>query len=222
MLKEQIKMLLQFIIAFYDIYSGDNRIGENSLTFFRTLSLYRELRWIQSCIEQDAYHQAIRELRFILDSIIQAYYVDKMHPDSEMSCKLEIVKEIENWRYGTRLIEETDLGHKEDLKRLYKELSEYVHSSYKEPDSSRPKTAKKIAHLKFERDSEMINLCVRASNQCIDVVFFVAISLFPQIFGLQTKREKMKRSFIDSLKKFQCEMTLDKLKAISGFLPTKK
>jgi hypothetical protein len=98
---EQVKLYIQFLIASYEIESEEQ---VESLTFFRLLSFYRQIFWIEECIKGNAYHQAIRELRFMLDSLVQAYYVDKRHPTAKMQCKLEIVKELENLLYGSRMI----------------------------------------------------------------------------------------------------------------------
>lgn len=215
MLDNQIVVFSRFIMAFYDLLARNRKEVKNSLTFFRVVFFYRELRWIQNCISQNAYHQAIRELRFVLDSIIQAYYIDERHYNLEMPCKLEIVKEIEEWGgFGGRLIDRTALRHKRELKNLYGELSAYVHSSHKELVQSRPKRAKEIASLKFEKDIEMANLCVNFANRTIDAVFFVTLSLFPQIFGPHTRAVKIKASFPGSLKELGCRLTLGKLEAI--------
>lgn len=211
MLDKQIKVLVQFTMAFYDLYIRKRKEVRNSLTFFRVVSFYREFRWIQNCISSNAYHQCIRELRFVLDSIIQAYYIDERHHDSGMPCKLEIVKEIDRWGFGGRLIEQTNLGHKQDLKDLYGELSSYVHSTHRELTSSLPKRAKQIADVKFKEESELETLCIKLTNQTIDAVFFVTLSLFPGIFGPQTKQTKIKASFPRSMDEFECKLTLEKL-----------
>lgn len=216
-LHKQIKVFTQFIMAFYDLYARKRSEVRNSLTFFRLVSFYREFRWIQYCISQNAYHQCIRELRFILDSIVQAYYIDERHCNSKMPCKVEIVKEVDRWGFGGRLIEQTNLRHKKDLKDLYSELSTYVHSTYRELISSLPKKEKQIADLKFEADNEMKNLCIDLVNCTIDAVFFVTLSLFPEIFGTQTKLiTNIKRSFAESLKELECRFTLKKLDEISS------
>jgi len=209
MLEGQIKILIQFLIASYEMGDKKPQEFESSLTFFRLISYYKQFKWIGDCISQNAYHQVIRELRFILDSIIQAYYVDKRHPASDMQCKLEIVKEIE-YLYGSDLIDKTDLSHKHHLKKLYGELCKYVHSSYKELLSSRPKDPKKIAGLEFEPDPDMMKLCLSFVNRTIDVVFFVVLSLYPEILGPDTRFGKIRTSFPQSSKKLGFELTLSK------------
>jgi hypothetical protein len=209
-LDKQIKVLVQFTIAFYDLYTRKRKV-RNSLTFFRVVSFYREFHWIQNCLSSSAYHQCIRELRFVLDSIVQAYYIDERHHDSDMPCKLEIVKEIDRWGYGGKLIEQTNLRHKQDLKDLYRELSTYVHGTHRELTSSVPKKPKKIADLIFEADGEMENLCIKLTNRTIDAIFFMTLNLFPGIFGPQAKQTRIKASFPRSMAEFECRLTLEKL-----------
>ena len=215
-LYEQVKVFTQFLMVFYDLLCRKRTEVRNSLTFFRVVSFYREFRWIQYCISQNAYHQCIRELRFILDSMIQAYYIDEKHHNSEMSCKLEIVKEIDRRAFGGKLVDQTDLEHKQDLKGLYSELSAYVHSTYRELTSSMPKKAKQIADLKFEPDDKMRKLCIRLTNQTMDTVFFITLSLFPGIFGPHTKQTKIKKSFPKSLQEFDCKLTQEKVSQIES------
>jgi len=110
---------------------------ENSMVILRLIELNNQLFWIlTNVIYNAAYHQVIRELRFILDSMMQAYYLDIEHPDADIYCKLEIVKEIEKEAFGTRLIERLPIQHKDRIKQLYSLLSKYSHSSYEELEIS--------------------------------------------------------------------------------------
>ena len=146
-----------------------------------------------------------------MDSIIQAYYVDKRHPTSEMQCKIEIVKELEDL-YGARMIRKTHLNHHQLLEKLYGELCAYVHSSYDELISSRSEKPEEIAGLEFERDSEMVDLCVSFVNRTIDVVFFVVLSLFPDILGPKTRFKKIRADFPKFSKELELNLTLSKLR----------
>ncbi len=214
MLDKQLKVLVQFIMACHDVNDRNPKDVTHSLTFFRAISLYRELQWIADCISQNAYHQSIREMRFVLDSMVQAYYIDERHRDSQMPCKLEIVKEIEEWGFGRRLIDKTNLCHKSDLKNLYGELSAYSHSTCKELVSSRSRKAKEIASLTFEEDIEMKNLCIEFLNRMLDAVLFVTLSLFPEILGPQTKLRKIKASLPISFKQLGFKLALNKLQPV--------
>jgi len=77
---------------------------DNSLVFLRFGEIQFHLMTAHITISIGAYHLMLRELRYILDSILQAYYLDSNHPKAKLECKLEILMEIERQLYGTRLI----------------------------------------------------------------------------------------------------------------------
>jgi len=102
----------------------------NSIFFIRLFGMFKHLYWLQFCAWSGAYHALMRELRFTLESCIQAYYIEKEHPDAKLDCKFEILKEIKNQRLiGAKLIGTTDLKHKNEIKNIYSSLSKYVHST---------------------------------------------------------------------------------------------
>jgi hypothetical protein len=187
------------MIAAYELKHDKKRKEvKNSLTFYRLISFYREFTWLRKCIVENAYHQAIRELRFVLDSMLQAYYVDKRHQASNMMCKLEIIKEIERL-HGVKMIKKTGLTHKTQLEKLYEGLCSYVHSSYKELVSSGPVTTE-TTRFDFKPDPELSQLCKDFVNRTIDAVFFISLSLFPEILQPELKFQKMRTSIIKSLR----------------------
>lgn len=211
MLDEQYKALVQFMILSSEVEDKRKEETENSLTFFRLIYLFHEFRWIRNCISQNAYHQAIRELRFILDSTVQAYYIDREHPDSKMQCKLEIVKELDRLHRG-QLIEHTDLKKdaKQKVRYLYEELCKYVHPSYRELTSLQSRSRKERESLEFERDPEMEKICEGLVNRTMDAAFLVALSLFPEISNPPKKFEKMRSSFGRSTEALGFELTRSK------------
>jgi hypothetical protein len=126
-----------------------------------------------------------------------------------MECKLEIVKELDRL-YGGQLIERTDLEQRPRLKKLYGELCAYVHSSYKELRSLQSRSPKELETLRFEQDSEMEAICQDFVNHTMDTVFFVALSLFPEILAPREKFMKMRTGLHQSLEKLGLELTLSK------------
>jgi hypothetical protein len=150
-------------------------------------------------------------MRFVLDSIVQAYYIDKEHLGTKRSCKLEIVKELDRLRQG-QFIGHTDLK-KEDgsvLKGLYGELCQYVHPSYKEITALQARSEKELKSLKFEPDPQMKEICSDLLNRTMDAVFYVALSLFLEISRPPKKFAKMGASFQRSAKALGLKLTSDK------------
>ena len=78
------------------------------------------------------YRNAKSDIRFMLESAIQAYYIDSHHPDSILGTKWEILKEVEGKREyrAANLIDCLKITHKEDLQWEYKLLSKEIHASH--------------------------------------------------------------------------------------------
>lgn len=172
----------------------------DSILFNRLLELQKHLLWICKCVRSGAYHTVIRELRFIFESFVQAYYIDKEHPNSNLECKLEIVKEIDIL-VGTKLINKTNLANKEKLNRLYSELCKYVHASHEELQG--------ISHSKviFSYDRELFDKCYIFTNKVIDTIIFILMSFEKKIVD-QIKEDKIVIKF---LKENNCELSLNLL-----------
>ena len=182
---------------------------ENSMVILRLIELNNQLFWIlTNVIYNAAYHQVIRELRFILDSMMQAYYLDIEHPDADIYCKLEIVKEIEKEAFGTRLIERLPIQHKDRIKQLYSLLSKYSHSSYEELEIS-IRRGKVDFRVTPTFDEELFAQCENLTHKVMDVVYLIILNRFPDLCSVITQDKIM----IEILEKFGADMTLDYLRS---------
>ena len=148
-----------------------------SMFFFRFVELQNNIMWILVCILFGRYHPAMRELRYVLESIAQAYYLDSEHPLADMNCKLEITKEIDRKRF-TRLLDRLDVVEKQKIKLLYSDLSKYVHSTYEElrPAIEEGKIWERMA---FGFELEMFRKCAEMTNRVLDAVYLLTLTRFP-------------------------------------------
>lgn len=146
----------------------------SSLLVFRATEIFKSLLWIGNGMWSGAYHSTVQQLRYILESAIQAYYVDKENNGVSIERKLEIIKEIE-YLIGGRLIDKTDLKYKEELKALYGDLCKYVHPSYEElePVISQGKVEPRII---FIFDKELYLKSVEFMEKVFDVFTLVLLS----------------------------------------------
>jgi hypothetical protein len=198
-----------------DLYRWlDGLVGEKkfeSLLVFRSFEFLKQMLWVCKCVHSGAYHTAIRELRFIFESFVQAYYVDKEHPDSEMVCKLEIIKEMDKLIFGSKLIERTDLHNKKKLIDLYSELSKYVHSSY---EQMKPplKEGKIEPHILFTYDEELFNKCHTFTNKVMDALTFVLMS-FENEMIVKIQKDKI---LMQILKENNCKLSLNLLRKFNN------
>jgi hypothetical protein len=172
----------------------------------RLVELQHMLLWISMNVIYSRYHTAIREMRYLLDSMIQAHYLDTEHPDADIRCKLEILKEIDAEAFGSRLIDKTRLRHKQETKALYSDLSKYVHSSYEEMKPAILE-GKVHARVTFSFDRELFDKCLKFTDRIMDVVYLVMLTQFPWL--IETARSN--QGLVDSFRMSDCKMALSLL-----------
>jgi len=180
--------------------------GENSLIRWRTIDLLAHIPKIETSVRYGMYHSAIQELRFLFESMIQAFYLNEGHPDASITCKLELLKEIEKQLYGIRLIDRTTLREKQHLKDLYGNLSKYVHNSYKELEPFiKAGKLERVSLFRFRKD--LFDQCLNLTNRTLDAVYFIFSSGFPEIRAkIQNTPETR-----DQLEALHCILTLHHL-----------
>ena len=173
----------------------------NSLLGVRFLEFNKIILWIQMCIHCGQYYSALRELRFLLEFILKAYYLDKKYPNSTTEFKIQNEERL----IGRRLIDELDLPneHRSKLKILYKELSEYTHPTKEELS---PILSGDVgARVTFAFDKDFFNKCKEFTNKVVDVVFFIIIKEYNNIINELKKDNKL----LTSLKELKCELTIN-------------
>jgi hypothetical protein len=128
------------------------------------------------------YRNAFDNVRYALESIVQALYIDHRHPETPLKTKIEILKEVEDKReyHVVRLIDELKIDHKDMLKRQYKELSQVIHPSHKQivttlsdlmEDKGVPATV----------DCKEISKIYNSMIKMYDIFFFLFITHFPEV-----------------------------------------
>jgi len=157
------------------IRSVDPRVFQRRndlLIAIRLVEAFRIFNWIKVCLACGSYHAVFRELRFLLDGIAQACYIDLNHLDATLACKLEVYKalgEIGGFIGGSLFEKIRDFPERTQLKAVYKELSRYVHPSVEEGrrwiESSAPEEV--VDSLKYNRfDGELLD---QALIKCVEV-----------------------------------------------------
>jgi len=106
----------------------------------RFTECFQTLFWIESLALGGGYYLSIRELRSMLEGVIQAYYIDIKYPDIDVAGKLAVLNEMidvgGNVSHGVGLLK-TALPPRSDDKiwermrndifSLYRELCSFVH-----------------------------------------------------------------------------------------------
>jgi len=155
------------------------------------------------------YRNAFDNIRYILESIVQALYIDLRHPQGDLNTKIEILKEVEDKReyHAVRLIDELEIDHKDKLKREYKKLSRIVHPSHKQVIAL-------LSDLKEDKgvpvtiDCEEISRIYDSMVKMYDIFFFLFMTYFPEV------KEALKKNsdFIKCIKDYNLTLLSKVLK----------
>ncbi len=164
------------------------------------------------------YRNAFENIRHILESIVQAYYIDLNHPNTSFETKMEILKEIEDKKeyHASKLINEKlsfknevceGLDCKGFLKVSYKNLSQMVHPSHQKIIATR-----KDAMSSGNKDlSELIDCGevakISESLRTVLDIFYVLVTFEFPIFANKMREDK---DFVDCVKKYKLKL-LDKI-----------
>jgi hypothetical protein len=133
------------------------------------------IQWIEWLAMHGGYNQAIRELRSILESTVQAYYVDKNYHDIDVKGKLAVLREMNSARsdYGKKLIEKANPPSPERIRKIYNELSGFVHTSVEHLNEilSKSDGDQRIVELTAPQyDRDQLQKCYILTEQVVKLV----------------------------------------------------
>jgi len=181
---------------------------DKSLLLNRLMEFYKLLLLLQELTFMGYYHSTIRELRYILESSLQSYYLDTR-------TKFSLNRKVERARnlYGVRNIQGVKilvgrLGMREDVKdkiiSLLDLLSDLLHPS----DEEMLKVYRNVLQqVTFNFNNELFNQCVTHTNKVFDVVLLLTIGEFNTLKKTIKKDDILMRW----IKLSKCEFTLSSL-----------
>jgi len=174
----------EFYSSWIDLWKWlEQSLGDewlNSLLLWRATELNKHLLWLSFSAWVGAYHSAIRELRYIFESVLRAHYMDTKYSSLSMQEKLEKIKELEtNKKLGARELTKT-LPYENELYKIYQDLCKYVHPSSEELEPV-IKTGKVDPNILFTFDGELFDKCVKFSSAIMDVFILVLLDFHPSI-----------------------------------------
>jgi len=202
--KEKVSIWAEYFSNWIDIWRYfDNCLGRekllNSCLGFRLFQLNKELIWLWLECTSGIYDSAIRNLRYILESFLQAYYVDKEHPNANMECKLEILKEIDKL-VGRRLIENLELDgkYKKQIRFLYDDLCKFAHPSFKEWQKI-IEEGKINSKVTFRYDKDSFEECIKFTDRVMDIIVFLLMNFCEEMIN-KIREDKIFLELINNIK----------------------
>jgi len=126
------------------------------------------------------YRNAFDSIRYVLESIVYAIYIDYRHPKTDVKTKTEIMREVEDKReyHAVRLIEKLEIHDKDYLKKEYKKLSRMIHPSHKQIIAARNDS---LGMRKTVVDCEEVSKIYDSMTKMYDIFLFLFITCFPKI-----------------------------------------
>jgi hypothetical protein len=141
------------------------------LIAIRLVETFRIFNWVKICLACGSYQSVFRELRFMLDGVAQACYIDLNHFDASLVSKLEVYKALGEMGgfIGSSLFDRIKgFKKKQSLKNIYTELSRFVHPSIEESWRWIESTPQKelVDSLKFNRfDQELLDQAIQKCKE---------------------------------------------------------
>jgi len=181
----------------------------DSLLVLRLFEFQKTLLWLDTCANCGSYRPLIRELRFFLESFMQALYMDEKYPEADMREKLLLLHKNEKRLYGFNLINKLELEEKDDIKGLYHRLSNFVHGSAVElfPILNGNVHDRFVATF----DEDFFHQCVINTDETVDWIFYLIIKKHPRV-GRILKRDSNTFSWF---KRLGYERTVKIIKDVS-------
>jgi len=181
----------------------------NSLVYWNWLNFVRNCGYTLYLTNNGLYRNAYGNMRYILESIVQALYIDSRHPQTTIETKIHILSEVEHNQsyYFKSLIQKLDIGEKEKIKAIHSSLSKKIHPTVK--------TVKSIFEDYLNKDKmptiiscnaiKDISIFLRA---VIDVFLFLCIPYFSE------HKEQLKsiNQMTEYVKKYKLSLTSKTLK----------
>jgi hypothetical protein len=150
------------------------------------------------------YRNAFDNIRHLLESVVQALYIDLRHPKTDLNTKIEILKEVEDKTeyHAIRLIGALRIEHKETLQSEYKKLSKIIHPSHKQIVATMTDIIKERG-VPATVDCEEIGRIYDSVLKMYDIFFFLFLNYFTEIRQSLTKNA----DFVNNIKNYKLYLT---------------
>jgi len=166
---------------------------EQKIVYFQFSRLFKEICWLQFLFHNGNYPMVYRNLRYILELISQAYFIDQKYPNLSLDEQIEKTKETEEEVYAWNLVQSvlcnilTDEEIKTNIKPLWNYLNKNVHPSAKQMNGVAIEDFSSLMTDSFNEKLARDALCT--TNEIFDIVNMILFKKFPRIKKLAREYE---------------------------------
>lgn len=166
--------------------------AKNSLLYFRFLQATIDFLDLPILLVAGSYKSVIQIVRYHFESLVQAFYLDRKHPNLNLDNKISILTEIFDKQdyFVSRLIERVKVGAKGSLKTFYKELNQIVHPSYTDfpnVDDMLKKITRSESRVRPEEFDETLEILTKM----YDVSLYLIFQEFPDLKEIAKKDDSV-------------------------------
>ncbi len=227
-LEELRKFIFGMIIFASEVIEGfkEERIQRrkwgNSLLTWCLLESWRSCGHLLFLSYNGLYRNAFYSIRHLLESVVQALYLDSrlremenisfLEPDKHIDnifVKLAILREVEDKReyHSLSLIKELKIDYKDRLTKTYKAISQAIHPTYRQIESTMHDLTTPTNGLAATVDCREIEKITTYLIDVYDTFIFLYITYFPEVKDSLKKNSK----FVDYVKTYKLYLTSKKL-----------
>ena len=169
------------------IMSKYSRKEQMNIVFIQFVRLFKEIYWLQFLFHNANYPMVYRNLRYVLEMIAQAYYIDYKYPALSLDIQVGKIMKIEEKIFGWKLIkivlctilnlDEKDFKNK--FRPIWDYLNKHVHSSARQMN-----VVVQEDFSSFVTDSFNANLAKEALevvDEIFDLIYVIVLKRFSRV-----------------------------------------
>ena len=177
------------------ISSTYKRQQQMNIVGFQFSRLFKEIYWLQFLFHTGNYPTAYRNLRYVLEMICQAYYIDMKYPTLTLDEQIEKTREIEeglrSWNIVSSALsgifgktEEEIRGH---FKLLWDGLNKYAHPSVSQMDLVAKEDFFALVTDSF--NETLARELLGVTDKVFDIIYAAVLRRFPKVITLVRQYE---------------------------------
>ena len=161
-------------------YATPDKSILTNLVYIRLFDWERTVYWSILAAYAGAYESMIREMRFLLEDVVQSMYIEIKMGNVDPAAKIQAHAILDDFRLrGSRVIDKVLSGElRTESNKHYSKLSEYVHPTLKRVESSLERDDYVMG---YEYDKELFNESLELFKETHDLIFTLIISNYPKI-----------------------------------------
>lgn len=177
------------------ISSKYKREEQMNIVIFQFSRLFKEIYWLQFLFHTGNYSTAYRSLRYILEMICQASYIDRKYPALTLDAQIEKTREIEERVFGwnvvnsviCKVLKKPDEEILVSFRLLWNDLNKYAHPSVMQIEVVAKEDFSALVMDSFNEN--LAKALLEATDKVFDIVYAVVLKRFPKAIGLAQQYE---------------------------------